>query len=133
MKQQILLLLPAAALAACAAGSMYDQPYALFEPHRTMQTQDMRPAYVVGIDGASRGINDNYPVSPGVHEVEVSVPGAFRMGDSEREKITIDAKPCMRYLLGAKQVSLASRDWSPVVAAVEPIGECLRKFPSVKQ
>jgi hypothetical protein len=124
-----------AALAGCAAagGNMYAEPYALFEPHRAMQTQDMRPAFITAIDGVDRGINDNYPVSPGVHRVEVSVPGAFAMSDSVRVTFSIDAKPCMRYMLGAKQSLTSSRDWSPVVAAIEPIGECLRKFPAVKQ
>jgi hypothetical protein len=132
--QRALLTLSGALLAACAAGgNMYAEPYALFEPHRAMQTQDMRPAFVTAIDGVDRGINDNDPVSPGLRRVEVSVPGAFAMSDSVRVTFTVDAKPCTRYMLGAKQLSTASRDWSPVVAAVEPIGECLRKFPSVKQ
>jgi hypothetical protein len=133
MERHALLAASAVLLAACATGGMYDQPYSLFEPHAPRQTQEMRPAFIVAIDGSDRGISRNDPVSPGVHEVEVSVPGAFRMGDSERAKITIDAKPCMRYQIGAKQVSMASTDWSPVVANTEPIGECLRKFPQVKQ
>jgi hypothetical protein len=39
----------------------------------------------------------------------------------------------VRYLLAAKQLSLASTEWNVVVAATEPIGECLRKFPSAAQ
>ncbi len=35
-----LLLLPGALVAACAAGGMYDQPYALFEAHQRSQIQD---------------------------------------------------------------------------------------------
>jgi len=121
-------------LAACATGGgMYDQPYALFQPQGTRPTEEMRPAYVTAIDGVSRNIGSNDPVPPGVHEVEVSVPGGFRMGQSEYAKLTIDAKPCVRYLLGAKQLSLASSEWNPVVAATEPIGECLKKFPSAAQ
>ena len=132
-RQQLLLIVCAATLAACAAGGMYDQPYALFEPHGRSPTQDMRPAFVTAIDGASRGISDNYPVSPGVHKVEVSVPGALAMSESVRVTVEIDAKPCVRYQFGAKQLSTGSSDWSPVIAGTEAIGECLRKFPSVKQ
>lgn len=130
---RVLLAAGAALLAACATGGMYDQPYALFEPHRTSPTQDMLPAFITAIDGVSRNIKSNDPVTPGVHEVEVSVPGGFRMGEVEHATIKVDAKPCMRYQLGARQLSLASREWSPVIANAEPIGECLRKFPSVKQ
>jgi hypothetical protein len=135
MEKRALVLLTAAAavLTACATGGgMYDQPYALIEPHRTSQTQDMLPAFITTIDGVSRNIKNNDPLSPGVHEVEVTVPGGFRMGESEHATIKIDAQPCMRYQLGAKQLSLASREWNPVIANAEPIGECLKKFPSVK-
>jgi hypothetical protein len=134
MKQpQLLLIVCATALAACAAGGMYDQPYALFEPHATSPTQDLRPAFVTAIDGESRSIRSNDPVRPGMHKVEVSVPGAFAMGESVRVTVMVEAKPCVRYQFGAKQLSTESRDWSPVVAATEPIGECLRKFPAVRQ
>ncbi|HTT13160.1 MAG TPA: hypothetical protein VMG60_19990 [Burkholderiaceae bacterium] len=135
MKRQSGMLLVTCALlvAACATGGgMYDQPYALIEPHGSRAAQDMRPAFISAIDGVSRDIKNNDPVTPGVHEVEVSVPGGFRMGESEHATIKIDAKPCMRYQIGAKQLSLASRDWSPVIANAEPIGECMKKFPSMK-
>jgi hypothetical protein len=122
----------AVVLAACATEGMYDQPYALIEPHGTRATQEMVPAFITAVDGVDRNIKHNDPVSPGVHEVEVTVPGGFRMGESEHATIKVDARPCMRYQLGAKQLSLASREWSPVIANVEPIGECLKKFPSVK-
>jgi hypothetical protein len=135
MKGRALLLIASALLlAACATeGGMYDQPYALFQPQGTRPTEEMRPAYITAIDGVARNIGNNDPVTPGVHEVEVTVPGAFRMGQSEYAKLTIEAKPCVRYLLGAKQLSLASTEWNPVIAGTEPIGECFRKFPSVKQ
>src|SRR5215470_14841282 len=124
-----LLAASAAVLAACATGTgMYDQPYALIEPHGTRATQEMVPAFITAIDGVDRNVKNNEPVSPGVHEVEITVPGGFRMGESENATIKLDAKPCMRYQLGAKQLSLASREWSPVIANAEPIGECLKKF-----
>jgi hypothetical protein len=136
MKDRARSLVAASALllAACATGGgMYDQPYALFQPQATRPTEEIRPTYITAIDGVSRNIGSNEPVAPGVHEVEVTVPGAFRMGQSEYATLKIEAKPCVRYLLGAKQLSLASTEWNPVIAATEPIGECLRKFPTVKQ
>jgi hypothetical protein len=136
MKERDFPLLAASAmlLAACATGGgMYDQPYALFQPQAAKPTEEMRPAYVTAVDGVSRNIGNNEPVSPGLHEVEVSVPGGLRMGQSEHATLKIEAKPCVRYLLAAKQLSLASTEWNVVVAATEPIGECLRKFPSAAQ
>jgi hypothetical protein len=116
-------------LAACAGGGgMYSQPYALFEPEARSPVADTRPAYVQKIDGVGQTINRSDPVTPGVREVVVSIPGSPGMGDSKLETITIDAKPCMRYLLAARRSSPTARDWSAFVASVEPIGECQKKF-----
>ena len=122
-----------AGLAACATGSgPYDQPYALFEPHGRTPTEDQRPAFVLAVDGKSRDIRDNTPVTPGQHRVDVSIPGPPGLRTSENAMIVIDARPCMRYRLGAKRSDFGARDWTPVIVETEPIGECLRKFPAAK-
>ena len=123
-----LLALSAVALAACAGGGMYDQPYALIEPHQVSATEDLRPAMVLKVDNVSRPVNRNDPVPPGPHTVEVSIPGPPGMSDPGRDTLTIDAKPCTRYLLGATRSSRTARDWKAEVTATEPIGECQKKF-----
>ena len=126
----ISLAISGALLGACAAGGgMYSQPYAEFVPERRSAVEDTRPAMVMKIDGAMTDITRNDPVPPGRHVVEVSIPGPPGMSDPERATLTIDAKPCTRYLLAAKRANRAARDWDAFVAATEPIGECAKKFP----
>lgn len=131
----IALALPAVLLAACAGstGGMYSQPYALFEAHERSQIQELEPAFVMSIDGASRALgNDSEPVEPGLRRVELSIPGPRGMSNPERETLEVDAKPCVRYRFGARRSSPTARDWHATVEASEPIGECLKKFPSMK-
>ena len=123
-----LLAFSAVALAACAGGSMYDQPYGLIEPHQVSATEDLRPAMILKIDGTSRPVNRNDPVPPGQHTVEVSIPGPPGMSDPGRDTLTIDVKPCTRYLLGATRSSRTARDWQAGITSTEPIGKCQKKF-----
>lgn len=113
-----------------AARGGYSKPYALFEPQRKMQVADTRPAFIVKIDGHSVAIDRSEPVPPGVRTIVVSIPGAKGMSNPSRATVEVDAKPCMRYYLAARRSSPTARDWSPFVAAAEPIGECVRRFPS---
>jgi hypothetical protein len=122
-----------AVLAACAGGGgMYSQPYALFEPEQRSLVEDtLRPAFVLKIDDENRAINDtNLPVTPGLRKVVVSIPGPPGMSSPLQETITIDAKPCTRYYLGARRTAPGARDWSAVITNMEPIGECQKKFAS---
>ncbi|HEX6018611.1 MAG TPA: hypothetical protein VFZ28_10965 [Burkholderiaceae bacterium] len=120
-------------LAACASGGMYNEPYALFEPRERSNVQELRPAFVLSIDGKSRAVNDNNePVTPGKHRVELSLPGPLGTSNPVYKTIEVDAKPCTRYRFGARRDSPTARDWYPTIEATEPIGECLKKFPAVK-
>jgi hypothetical protein len=130
----VLLAMSGTVLAACATGGgMYDQPYALFEAHQRSQIQELEPAIVTAIDGKSRSLgDDNEPVSPGPHRVELSIPGPPGMSNPGRATLQVDAKPCVRYRFGARRSSPTARDWYATVEATEPIGECLKKFPAIK-
>jgi hypothetical protein len=130
----LLLALPVAWLAACASGGgAYSQPYALFEPHERSEVQELRPAFIMSIDGRSRAINDsNEPVAPGKRKVELSLPGPMGVSNPKYETVEVDAKPCTRYRFGARRDSATARDWYATIEAREPIGECLKKFPDVK-
>jgi hypothetical protein len=50
------------------------------------------------------------------------------MSNPGRDALTIEAEPCVRYLLAAKRSSRTARDWEAFVAGTEPIGECQKKF-----
>ena len=118
----------AALIAGCASGGMYSEPYALFEAERRMPAADTRSAFIMKIDGANVDMSRNDPVKPGTRNVEVSIPGAPGMADSDRDTITVDAKPCTRYYFAAKRSSPTARDWKVFISASEPIGECTKKF-----
>ena len=111
---------------------MYSQPYALFEPAQRMPAQDMRPAFVLNIDGRNVAINTNDPVPPGMRTVELSVPGPVGMSDPGRDTLVVDAKPCTRYYFAARRSSLTASDWKAFVAESEPIGECAKRFSAAK-
>jgi hypothetical protein len=115
--------------AADAAGSAYSKPYALLEAQRQMQVADTRPAFVMKVDGRNMSIDRPEPVPPGKRMVVVSIPGTKGMSNPSRATIELDVKPCTRYYLAARRSSPTARDWSPFIAASEPIGECVRRFP----
>jgi hypothetical protein len=121
-----------AVLAGCASGSgMYDQPYALVEPEsRSLVEDTLRPAFILKVDKEDRAINDKDPITPGPHVLTVSIPGPPGMSAPQQETISLDAKPCTRYYLGAKRSAPGARDWTAVVTGAEPITECQKKFAS---
>lgn len=130
-RRRLLLVVAGALVAGDAIGaSLYGQPYALFEPERRSATADTQPAFIMKVDGRNMSIDRNDPVAPGERVVEVSIPGPRGMSNPDRDTLTIDAKPCTRYYLAARRSSRTARDWSAFVSAAEPIGECVKKFPS---
>ena len=126
------LLAACAALAGCAGGGMYSEPYALFAAEARSATEDTRPAFPMRIDDRMVEIGRNDPVKPGVRKVEVSIPGPPGMSDPDRDTLTVDAKPCTRYYFAAQRSSRTAKDWKAFVAHAEPIGECVQKFPGAK-
>jgi hypothetical protein len=117
------LPLALAAASGCAGTSMhsvYSEPYATFVSERRMSMQGVVPATLRRIDGkpvddARRGD----PVKPGPHSIEVSIVG---LPEGHLKTLSVDAKPCMRYFLGAKPDSAGQL--TPYVTDSEPIKEC---------
>ena len=126
-RSRLLLAASATLLGACA-GSMYSQPYVEFVAEQRSPTQDTRPAFVMRVDGQTVTMGRDEAFSPGVHKVEVSIPGPPGMSSPDRDEIEVDAKPCTRYYFAAKRSSRTARDWEAFVAAAEPMGECKKKF-----
>ena len=73
-RSRLLLAASATLLGACA-GSMYSQPYVEFVAEQRSPTQDTRPAFVMRVDGQTVTMGRDEAFSPGVHKVEVSIPG----------------------------------------------------------
>ena len=121
-----------ALLGGCAGENMYAQPYAKFVPEQRSPTEDTRPAFVMRIDGHMVEMGRDDPIPPGMHKVEVSIPGPPGMSDPGRDTLEVDAKACTRYYFAARRSSRTARDWEGFVAAAEPIGECRKKFPDAK-
>jgi hypothetical protein len=120
-------------LAACASctGGLYNQPYALFDQAQGSEIEPLQSAFVTAIDGVKRPAGDYFePVTPGIHRVELSIPGPVGMSTSARDTLQVDAKPCVRYRFGARR-SANSTDWHATLESTEPIDECRKKFPSV--
>jgi hypothetical protein len=109
-------------VASCAGESMYSaysEPYVVFESEHRMSTQGVVPAVVKAIDGVDIGSSQKTPVKPGMRRVDVNVAG---MPDGSRSTVMVDAKPCMRYYLGAKRD--AAGQMRAQVTGSEPIKEC---------
>ena len=111
----------------------YDQPYSLFQADGRSPTRDTSPATVMKIDGKNNSVGRPDPIAPGMHTIEVSIPGPRGMSNPRRDTLEIDAKPCTRYYLSAKRSSPTDDDWKAFVSFQEPIGECAKKFPATKQ
>ena len=108
----------ACALAGCASSSVsdYSQPYAIFEAEHRLGVQGVVPAIPWQIDGREvAGRKD--PVAPGRHQVQVNIGGI-----ANRQTMTIDAQPCTRYYLGARNEP--GKGLVPYVVSTENIGEC---------
>jgi len=112
-------------LCGCAGGTMhsaYSEPYVAFVSEHRMGTQGVLPAVVRKIDGAAVVEGRRDPVKPGMRTVEVSVAG---MAEGNPKTVSVDAKPCTRYYLGAKRD--ASGQINAYVTDTEPIKECSAK------
>lgn len=118
-----LLSATAALAAACAGESMYSaysEPYVVFESEHRMSTQGVVPAVIKAIDGVDVGNAQKTPVKPGTRKVDVNVAG---LPEGSRVTVSVDAKPCTRYYLGARREA-GSSELKVSVTGSEPIKEC---------
>ena len=111
------LFAAASLLAACspAMHSVYSEPYVIFVAEHRKQLQNVIPAVIMKIDGKeAAGAKD--PVKPGRHTLELAVTGV-----ADRKTLSVDARPCMRYYIGARR---SGAEISPFVSEEERILEC---------
>lgn len=134
MKANRWLLITSFAATAALAQNPYSQPWVTFETEGASEVRDTRQAGIMKVDG--KNVTDparGDPFPPGKHVIEVSVPGARGMSESERKDLTIDAKPCTRYIIVSARSSRTSSNWFAKVDREEPIGECRKKFGTDKK
>jgi hypothetical protein len=126
--QRMLLVAALALVTVPALAGPYDQPYGLIESGDRSATRKHEPVAISQIDGRStRNPRRPDPVAPGKHTVEISFASARVVGDQSKT-LGIEVQPCKRYRVVAQYQTAVSGKWEPVVAAVEDIGECRRKF-----
>jgi hypothetical protein len=118
-------ILVAAAIVAggCAStAQQYSKPYVLFAGEHNQRLQGVVAANVVSIDGERIPGGAQPPFPPGTHTVEVSLPQTAGQTAPLVATITVDAKPCMRYYIGGRNLTATS--FEPVIGTTEPIKEC---------
>ena len=130
MKKTLMLLAVTSFLVpGFAAAGPYDQPYGLIESGDRSQTRKHETVAISRIDGEStRNPRRPDPVAPGKHSVQISYSSARATVGDEMKTIEIDVQPCKRYRVVSQYHNTVSGKWDPVVAFVEDIGECKRKF-----
>jgi hypothetical protein len=123
MDNRLIVAALALVLGGCAGSMMsaYSEPYVIFVSEHRMALQGVLPAIVTSIDGVNVADGVKTPVKPGTRAVEVSVTG---MPEPNRRTITVDAKACTRYYLGAKRPAPGAAEWTAYVTGTETIGEC---------
>lgn len=115
--------LAVAGLAGCAMEPVYTEPYALFTSEQQVATSGTGRDFTMNVDGTRIEGGDSVPVKPGVRTVQLQLSGG-----KVAPQVTVDAKPCTRYIMIARRSSPTDDDWTPEVYRAEPIGECRRKF-----
>lgn len=126
-----LLPLVVVVVGSAAWAGPYDEPYGLIESGDRSQTRKQETVAISRIDGQSpRSPRKPDPVAPGKRSVQISFSSARTVVPDQLQTIEIDVAPCKRYRVVAAYESEVGGRWTPVVQAVEDIGECRRKFMS---
>jgi len=116
-------ILVAAVLAASGCASVhYSKPYVLFAGEHNQRLQGVVAANIVSIDGERIPGGAQPPFPHGKRTVEVALPQTAGQSAPIMRTITIDAQPCTRYYIGARNAT--ATEFEPVVATTEPIKEC---------
>ena len=116
------LLVALALTAGGCASVQYSKPYVLFAGEHNQRLQGVVAANIVSIDGERIPGGAQPPFPPGMRTVEVALPQTPGQTAPISRTITIDAQPCMRYYIGARNATETS--FEAAVTTTEPIKEC---------
>ena len=86
---------------------------------------------MMGIDGTltlSRSLSET--IDPGFRTILLATTRQDRRSKGSSAVVPLNAKPCLRYHFVARHESLSEvHPWQLVLKNVEPIPECVAKFP----
>ena len=102
-------------ISACSSG-----PYSVIEGRRD-ETKDLNShaVRIVSVDGVYPINKTVARVKPGVHIIKVA---SARLGGGAHKEITLDAKPCMKYILSAQhESSIYSIDRWEITSSSKPL------------
>ena len=119
--------LAAVAAAGCAADPSYTQPYAVFTTQQAVRMSGGDGVRIL-VDDQEVRLNEALTVAPGSRRVTLSAASASGATKPVGPTLTVDAKPCTRYVMIATRSAPTDDDWSAQVNSTEPIGECAKKF-----
>jgi len=122
MKTTILVAAAIVAGGCAATAQQYSKPYVLFAGEHNQRLQGVVAANIVSIDGERIPGGAQPPFPPGKRTVEVALPQTATGSAPIMRTITIDAQPCTRYYIGARNPT--ATEFEPVVGTTEPIKEC---------
>ena len=125
------LTLLSAGLVACATS----KPYAEVTGEKIGRGDGFEEqVFVMGIDGSltlSRSLSEI--IDPGFRTILLATTRQDRRSKGSSTVVPLNAKPCLRYHFVARHESLSEvHPWQLVLKNVEPIPECVAKFPQHK-
>ena len=89
------------------------------------------PVLVMGVDGKLDVMGSmTKTIDPGLRMVLLATTRQDKRGANPSGVVPLNAKPCLRYYFVARHESVfAVRPWQLVLKNVEPIAECIAKYP----
>jgi hypothetical protein len=121
MKRKLSLLFFTTMLSACTA---IPQPFAIPDGRYYRKVPLNRfPVVITKIDGTSN-IQDAPLIEPGTHTLTVISRGQRFFHLPLEQTITLDMKPCMRYILAAQHANAIQDRFTPVVDESYREGGC---------
>jgi hypothetical protein len=120
------------AFASLLVGCATSSPYAEVSGEKVAKADGYEEeVYILGIDGKLdlTGSKTAF-VEPGQRLLMLGTTRQGRSRNSASAYVPLNAKPCLRYYFVARHESMTNVEpWSIVLTNVEPIPECVAKFP----
>ena len=125
-------LLAALAVTLVASGCAVTEPYAEVSGERTSRADSYEERVIVmGVDGKlDLTGSESTTIEPRPQVVVLASVRKDRRGKLSSKTVTLNAKACLRYTFAARHERMTEiHPWQLVLKNVEPIPECVAKFP----
>ena len=124
----LLVVLAAVALAGCATS----RPYAEISGEKINHANPHEEAvFIMAIDGRLDLTRQQTAlIAPGQRQLMLQTVRQVKVTNKSGADVPLNAKPCLRYHFVARHESITNvSPWTLVLASVEPIPECIARFP----